>query len=154
VQEFVYVSAIEGHLVTRFPSLAQPVAQYIGATRQGKKIVWSPDQVVAIPDQEWRKYRREYRRAVADGSLKMRTKEDFDAWQAKRKAADEADQKKAQEAKQKAADAEAKRQRGEAPAAPAATPEQQPTPAPSTGDEQPAKASAPTASKKSGKGNS
>ena len=141
MQEFVYVSAVKGHLVNRFPSLRQPTAQYIGAARKGKKITWDEDQVVAIPEQEWRKYRREYRRAVADGALKERSKADFDAWQAKRKASDEEDRAKAEKAKHEASEAEAKAKRGEPPVVAS-------EPAAPAGDKQPAN---PTATKGSGK---
>jgi predicted enzyme involved in methoxymalonyl-ACP biosynthesis len=55
------------------------VAQYIGAIRKGKVVVWDETEVVAISDQEWRKYRREYRRCLADKSLVERTKEEFTA---------------------------------------------------------------------------
>lgn len=78
--EFHYVSSVKGHLVTRFPSLQSSVAQYIGATRKGKTIVWDESEVSAISDQEWQKYRREYRRCLADKSLVVRTKEDFEAY--------------------------------------------------------------------------
>lgn len=78
--EFHYVSSVEGRLVTRFPSLRSSVAQYIGATRKGKKITWDTSEVVAISEQEWQKYRREYRRCVADKSLVVKTKEDFEKY--------------------------------------------------------------------------
>lgn len=119
MSEFVYVSSVEGKIVTRFPSLHQPVAQYVGARRvlpkrnprekpglrkeTRPKIVWNTEEVVVIPFVEWNKYRREYRRAVADGALKIRTKEDHEKWLSKR----EEDSKKAKEAADKAA-AEAK----------------------------------------------
>lgn len=97
MSEFVYVSSVEGKLVTRFPSLQQSVAQYIGATRKGKTITWNTEQVVAIPTAEWRKYRRSYKRAIGDGSLKKRTESDFKAWQRKRADADKASAQKAEQ---------------------------------------------------------
>lgn len=82
--EFHYVSSVKGHLVTRFPSLRSSVAQFIGATRKGKTIVWDETEVVAISDQEWQRYRREYRRCLADKSIVERTKEDFEAYVAEK----------------------------------------------------------------------
>lgn len=84
-EEFVFVSSIKGKLVTRFPSLRQPTAQYIGATRKGKDIVWNTDAVVAIPKSEWNRYRREYRRVLENGSLVKRTQEDHTKWLERRK---------------------------------------------------------------------
>ena len=46
---------------------------FIGAVRDledPRKLVWS-DEPVAIPFAEWRKYRREYMRAVEDGALEI-----------------------------------------------------------------------------------
>lgn len=97
MSEFVYVSSVQGKLVTRFPSLQQSVAQYIGATRKGKTITWNTEQVVAIPTAEWRKYRRSYKRAISDGSLKERTESDFKAWQRKRADADKVTAQKAEQ---------------------------------------------------------
>ena len=135
-QEFVFVSSVQGKLVTRFPSLRQPVAQYIGATRKGKKIEWNPEAVVAIPLQEWNRYRREYKRALEDGALKKRDEAAHKAWLQKQKQADEEAKTKADKAKQEADEAAKKveaeqaaseQQSSEAEQAPAdaASPEQQ-----------------------------
>jgi len=62
------------------------VAQYIGATRKGKTIVWDETEVAAISEKEWQTYRREYRRCMADKSLVERTKEDFEAYVADKQA--------------------------------------------------------------------
>lgn len=102
--EFHYVSSVKGHLVTRFPSLRSSVAQFIGATRKGKEIVWDISEVVAISDKEWQTYRREYRRCVADKAIVERTKEDFDKYVAdktarEKKVLDEAKAKAEAEAK-------------------------------------------------------
>lgn len=106
--EFHYVSSVKGHLVTRFPSLRSSVAQFIGATRKGKTIVWDTTEVVAISDKEWQTYRREYRRCLADKSIVERTKEDFEAYvkekteretKALEEAKADADAKAAEEAK-------------------------------------------------------
>lgn len=104
MSEFQYVSSVKGHLVTRFPSLRSPVAQYIGATRKGKEIVWDETVVVAIPAKEWQQYRREYRRAIADGALKSRTAEDFEKY---REAKGKADSELEAKLKAEAAKAEA-----------------------------------------------
>ena len=77
---FQYVSSVEGHLVTRFPSLRASTAQYIGATRKDKTITWDTNTVVAISDDEGKKYRKEYRRAVSDGALKVRTEVEYKAF--------------------------------------------------------------------------
>lgn len=114
--EFVFVSSVQGKLVTRFPSLRQPVAQYIGATRKGKEIVWNPEAVVAIPMQEWNRYRREYKRALEQGSLKRRTEAEHKAWLQKQQKADEAVKQEAEKAKREA-EAEAKKVEAEAEAA-------------------------------------
>lgn len=85
---FQYVSSVEGHLVTRFPSLRSPTAQYIGATRKDKKITWDTNAIIAISDDEWKKFRREYRRAVEDGALTARTEAEYKAFIKTREQAD------------------------------------------------------------------
>ena len=80
MSEFHYVSSVKGHLVTRFPSLRASTAQYIGAERKGKEIVWDTDVVVAISPQEWARYRREFRRAISDKSLVERSETDYKAY--------------------------------------------------------------------------
>jgi len=45
------------------------------------KTRWYPDEVVAIPENEAVRYRREYTRALADGSLKKRSEADWRSWQ-------------------------------------------------------------------------
>lgn len=72
----LYVSSVEGSLVTRYGTRT-----FIGAERRALEptvIDWNPDQVVAIPHDEFRKYRREYLRALRDRSLVERT---ADEWQ-------------------------------------------------------------------------
>jgi len=120
MQQFKYFSSVEGHIVTRFISLRSPVAQYIGAKRIGKKITWNTKEVVAIPLQEFTKYRREFRRALRDGSLKERTEAEFKVWQAERTKEDEEAKAKADKAKAdaNAAKVEAGGSGQEAPAAP------------------------------------
>lgn len=87
--QFVYVSAVKGRLVTRFPTLQAPAPQYVGATRHGKEITWDEDAVIPIPESEWRQYRREYRKALISGSLKERTPAEFEAWKKSRQSANE-----------------------------------------------------------------
>lgn len=103
MQAFKYFSSVEGRIVTRFPSLRSPVAQYIGARREGKKIIWNTDEVVAVPQTEFRKFRAEYRRALRDKSLVERDEKAYKGWLAKRAADDakaEASAKKASESAQ------------------------------------------------------
>jgi hypothetical protein len=54
----------------------------IGAERDlvDRKLVrYTPEVVVAIPSEEARRYAREYRRAITDGSLKIRTAAEWSA---------------------------------------------------------------------------
>lgn len=67
----LFVSSIEGQPVARFGSDVM-----IGAERDlaDRRVVrYTPDLVVAIPHEEARRYAREYRRAIDDGSLSVRT---------------------------------------------------------------------------------
>jgi Sec-independent protein translocase protein TatA len=105
VPEFHYVSSVKGHLVTRFPSLRASTAQYIGAERKGKEIVWDTDVVVAISPQEWARYRREFRRAISDESLVERTEAEYKAYLESHEKAEQ----KAAEQRKADADAEAKK---------------------------------------------
>jgi hypothetical protein len=99
----LYVSSVEGHLVTRHGT-----GLLIGASRDPKKpheITWDTALVVKIPEAELVPYGREYARALREESLTPRTKEDFEAWV---KAQAEATEKALVDEKAKAADAEAK----------------------------------------------
>jgi hypothetical protein len=72
----LFVSCVEGSLVTRYGTRT-----FIGAERatdDRRRVDYHPDQVVAIPVDEYRKFRREYLRALRDGSLVERT---ADEWQ-------------------------------------------------------------------------
>lgn len=76
----VYVSSVEGCPVTRFGTRT-----LIGAARRVKEptvIDYQPDVVVAITADEFNRYRREYQRALGNGSLKRRTIEEWQAQQA------------------------------------------------------------------------
>lgn len=73
----LFVSCVEGSLVTRYGTRT-----FIGAERRALEpqvVDFHPDIIVAIPHDEFRKYRREYLRALREGSLVERTAE---AWQA------------------------------------------------------------------------
>lgn len=72
----LFVSCVEGALVMRYGT-----GTFIGAERRAREpqvVDYHPDQVVAIPHDEFRKYRREYLRALREGSLVERT---ADEWQ-------------------------------------------------------------------------
>ena len=89
----LYVSAVQGHLVSRPGS-----SVIIGATRdirEPTKGTWHTDLVVKIPEAELRAYRREYDRALRGGSLTKRTKADFEACCSKLEATAKADADKA-----------------------------------------------------------
>lgn len=67
----LFVSCVEGSLVTRYGTRT-----FIGAERRAlepKVVDYHPEQVVAIPHDEFRKYRREYLRVMREGSLVERT---------------------------------------------------------------------------------
>lgn len=68
-----YFSSVEGHVVGRFGSTS-----FIGVRRGPDGWVWVTDDVYRIPIIEINRYVREYKRALADGSLKEVTKADFD----------------------------------------------------------------------------
>lgn len=72
----LFVSCVEGSLVTRYGTRT-----FIGAERRTddpRQVDFHPDQIVAIPHDEHRRYRREYLRALREGSLVERT---ADEWQ-------------------------------------------------------------------------
>lgn len=83
--ELRYFSCVPGSAVPRWGS-----ASFIGATRSGQGFVWNSDAVVAVPVADTARYRREYGRALRDGQLKERTREDFDKWQKTQAAQDKA----------------------------------------------------------------
>ena len=65
----------------------------IGAERvvggRDNQIAWFPERIVSIPDDEMRRYGREYRRCMHAGELRMRTAEDYRAAQRETDASDE-----------------------------------------------------------------
>jgi len=80
--DFVYVSCVpEKGAVARYGSGdGAHKNELIGARFDPdvQALRFFPEQVVAIPTSEFVRYRKEYRRALADGALKQRTKSDFD----------------------------------------------------------------------------
>jgi hypothetical protein len=101
----LYVSAVKGHLVTRFGT-----GLLIGATRDPKdpsKVTWDEDEIAKISPEELAPYRREYARALRDGALKKREAADFKAVNEKRAQQTETDlaKVKAEAAKQQKAPA-------------------------------------------------
>ena len=74
-----FVSSVPGKLVTRFGSRT-----YIGARITEGGPEWDPDDIVALTGDELATYRREYARALRDGALVERTR---DEWMARLKPA-------------------------------------------------------------------
>lgn len=103
MQFAIYVSSVKGHAVPRFGA---PAGTYLGARRIGKQLEWDEERIVAIPADEYRRYRAEYDGAIADGSLKPRSADDYAKQVDDRKAAKQRAAIEAAEAA-KPADAEA-----------------------------------------------
>jgi hypothetical protein len=78
-----YFSSVEGAAVPRFGSRS-----FIGAVRTAKGFSWTPDAVVAVPDEETGRYLREYARVIRAGALRERTAADHERWMAKQAIAD------------------------------------------------------------------
>lgn len=81
----LFVSSVEGQPVTRYGTRT-----LIGAARSHEDprvIHYTPDLVVALTHQEWAMYRREYQRALKDGSLRRRSDTDWLAQQEQPKTA-------------------------------------------------------------------
>lgn len=84
----LYVSSVEGCPITRFGTRT-----LIGATRSAATptvVQYDTDKIVAISSDEYRRYLREYERAIVNGTLKRRKPEDWDRQQARRRAAEQA----------------------------------------------------------------
>lgn len=97
----LYVTPVAGRTVPRFGA---PRGSYIGARRAGNQLEWDEERIVAIPADEYRRYRAEYDGAITDGSLKRRKAQEYEAQQKKRAEAN-------RKAKEEARDAEVKRVR-------------------------------------------
>jgi hypothetical protein len=104
----IYLSAVPGHLVPRFSTLAVPGGRtYIGGRRDPEtgKIEVNPEAVVRIPLTEFGRHLKEYNRAIEDGALKRRDAKEFDAWREARRKQMEAEHAAQAKAIQEAADA-------------------------------------------------
>lgn len=102
MQSALYVTPKTGATVPRFGA---PRGTYIGAKRVGKQLAWDEERIVAIPADEYRRYRAEYDGAIADGSLTVRNAADYAKQVEARKAANK---KATAEAAKKAAEDAAK----------------------------------------------
>jgi hypothetical protein len=81
----LFVSSVEGQPCHRYGG-----GVLIGAERdpaEPKKLRYNTAEVVRIPATEARRFGREYGRLISDGALTVRTREDFEAWEASRAAA-------------------------------------------------------------------
>lgn len=73
--KFKYFSCKSGHAVPRFGTDV-----FIGAIKQSGGFIWDEDKIAAIPESEVLRYKREYDRAIRDGSLISRTQVDYDKY--------------------------------------------------------------------------
>jgi hypothetical protein len=125
----LYLSCVLGKgVVTRFGATG---AAFIGARRDPSAeggIAYNPEQVVRVPGSDARRYAREYQRVLAEGSVRIRSREEYLAY---RKLRDEA--LRAAKAQREQARAEAVK----AALAPAAE-DQTPPAAPAASDNAPA----------------
>ena len=93
----LYVSAVEGFAVSRFGSATRSSPnQTIGGRRTTEKVLVAGHKltnrpieidtnvIVVIPDAEHARFRREYDRAIKDGTLKLRSEEDYKSFIAAR----------------------------------------------------------------------
>lgn len=77
----LYVSSVEGALVTRYGTRTQIGAEILPGPKGGKQTIrWNTGVVVALSQDELVKYKREYRRAIDAGELVERTADDFRAY--------------------------------------------------------------------------
>jgi hypothetical protein len=73
----LFVSSVAGMPVTRFGTRT-----LIGAARRHLEptiVDYTPELIVPLPADEYARYRREYNRALANGSLRRRSAEDWRA---------------------------------------------------------------------------
>jgi hypothetical protein len=105
----LYVSAVEGHHVTRFGT-STLIGCAIDLSHPGN-IRWDEQAVVAIPFAEYMAFKQEYDRLVADGALVKKSATEYEAFL---KARDEAIETAAKEAEAKAKAEEAERKVGAA----------------------------------------
>lgn len=113
----LFVSAVKGRVVARFGSgTSTAKAQQIGVypvveeqkdgTRVFVGLRWDEDEIVRIPREEYLSHLKAYDGVFAESELRVRTKDEFEAWLTKQAADSKAEVEKrvADEAK-KAADA-------------------------------------------------
>jgi hypothetical protein len=78
----LYVSAVRGHLVTRFGTAGRGVQSFIGAHRapgSPTEIVWDVESITALSEDEVARHLREYQRLLDGGALKKRTAAEYRA---------------------------------------------------------------------------
>ncbi len=108
----LYVSSVEGHVVTRFSSHKmgrRPTL--IGAIRDHNdptKITWDTKRIVGIPEAEYTRFGREYNREINAGGLTKRTAKEY----AEQLKANAAADRKAIDVAQAADEAKAKASKG------------------------------------------
>src|SRR5262245_26208296 len=89
----LYVSAVRGHLVTRFGTDGNGIQSFIGAHRvpgDPTEIVWDESTIVPLTEGEVARYRREYQRLLDGKALRKRTAAEYEAQEeARRKTEDE-----------------------------------------------------------------
>jgi hypothetical protein len=79
----LYLSSVPGFAVSRFGTATKTANnQLIGARRSATTglIEWDEKVIVFIPDEEEERFRTEYGRAIREGHVRKRSKEDFQAW--------------------------------------------------------------------------
>ena len=87
----LFVSAVRGHLVTRFGTDRPGLQSFIGAARlpgAPTEIVWDEQTIVPLSEAEVGRFRREYQRAIDGKALRQRTPEEYQAQVAARKKAE------------------------------------------------------------------
>jgi hypothetical protein len=110
--EDLFVSSVEGQLASR-PSAGRSLSAWIGAYPAYKNgqldgIRWETSEIVMIPAASVAEHLKAWSRVVESGSVKLRTKAEYDAFLAKQSAESEAEGKKlAEEAKVRRAKEEA-----------------------------------------------
>jgi colicin import membrane protein len=115
----VYVSSVEGHIVARHGSgTVQTKPMSIGVYREVKEkadgstefvgMRWDTEEVVLLPAREFAFFAKEYEEELRVGTLKERTKAEYEAWSAKREKESEALRKRL-EAEAKLSDDEKQR---------------------------------------------
>lgn len=78
----LFVSSVEGRAVSRFgTATGRQANELIGARRSSEgPIVWDTEAITALSAREAEAFSKEYRDAIAEGSLVKRTEEAYLAW--------------------------------------------------------------------------